>query len=140
MKVFLHPDSNHWVVYIYLYHLWGKEPYNVNPIIPLGPLITIGYLPVNLCICKPCLYMIRHQCVHHAVAHKVRMEDVVIVMLWALYCNVFSPVNETSLIVSLVGLWYIIWNAFMCFGGGVALESDLRGGWDLMLSKLPCYC
>ncbi len=28
----------------------------------------------------------------------------------------------------------------MCFGGGVALESDLQGGWDLMLSKLACYC
>ncbi len=25
------------------------------------------------------------------------------------------------------------------FGGGVALESDLQGGWDLMLSKLACY-
>ncbi len=28
----------------------------------------------------------------------------------------------------------------MCFGGDVALESDLQGGWDLMLSKLACYC
>jgi len=26
----------------------------------------------------------------------------------------------------------------MCFEGGVALESTLNGGWDLMLSKLTC--
>ncbi len=25
--------------------------------------------------------------------------------------------------------------AVVCFGGGVSLESDLQGGWDLMLSK-----
>ncbi len=31
-------------------------------------------------------------------------------------------------------------NCSVCFGGGVALESDLQGGWDLMLSKLACYC
>jgi len=29
--------------------------------------------------------------------------------------------------------------AFMCFEGGVALESPLIEGWDLMLSKLACY-
>ncbi len=53
------------------------------------------------------------------------MEGAIIVILCTLYCNVFSPVNEA---------------AFMCFGGGVALEGDLQGGWDLMLLKLACYC
>lgn len=28
----------------------------------------------------------------------------------------------------------------MCFGGGEALESEFQGGWDLILSKLVCYC
>ncbi len=26
------------------------------------------------------------------------------------------------------------------FGGCVALERDLLGGWDLRFSKLACYC
>ncbi len=37
------------------------------------------------------------------------------------------------------GLPLVCRSVIMCFGGGVALENDLQGGWDLVLSKLACY-
>ncbi len=40
--------------------------------------------------------MIRHQSIHYVTADRARMEGVIIVILCALYCNVFSLVNETQ--------------------------------------------
>ncbi len=80
--------------------------------------------------------MIRHQRIllRYCKVHFYRMEGIIIVILCALYCNVFSLVNETcgyrrvlqSLIVSLLasGLLehiHVFWR---------------QGRWDLMISTL----
>ncbi len=54
---------------------------------------TLRYMPINECICIP--PQTRHQRVDYAIAHRARIEGLIIVLLCALYCIVFSAVNET---------------------------------------------
>ncbi len=59
----------------------------------------LSYLPVKVCICiLPCSLFTQRWCIinalHYTIAYWARMEGVIII-LRALYCKVFSPVNET---------------------------------------------
>ncbi len=108
---------------------------------------TLSYLPVKICTCIPlctvCADMIRHQRI------PVRVKGAIIVISCALYTNVFSAVNETwgnltalhSNLNQLVSHHVAVClSAFMCFGGGVALQSDDAGRVGILLSKQTCYC
>lgn len=71
------------------------------------------------------------------------MKAVIIIIICALYCNVFSQLciqpSTNAVSHGVAGQPLVSLCVVMCFGGGVALESDLQGGWDIMLSKLACY-
>ncbi len=128
---------------ICIYRLWKVlGPEIVRPIISLPEdCDRLSYLRVKVCICIPCSRSHNMSSASAIMLQQTEREcgSVMIVILCALYCNVFSPVNEV--------IWQCChWLASALpvrshvFEGGVVLESDLQGGWDLMLSKLACYC
>ncbi len=105
----------------------------------------LSYLPVNVCICIPLRTLFAQtwyviSAIHYTTANRARTEGVIIVILCDLYYNVLSAVNETwgnltSLHLTLhqrcISLCRWLASglpvAFMCFGGGVALERDYAG-------------
>ncbi len=130
LKVSSHPDSNHltkWSKCIYILFIYCRRcrtiTFSSNHISQSDSprYDRLSYHPVNICICIPPRTLFTQTWyVHYAIADRVRMKGVIIVILCALYCNVFSVVNERW--GNLISL-----HSIPTFGGGVALESDFAG-------------
>ncbi len=129
-------------VFIFIYIVCGRHRIIKCPSNHIPRSEGHNRLLINVCICMPpCNLFVQTWHVisafHCAIAERARMKRIIIVILCALYCNVFSPVNETwGNLTALHSTLHQCHLAFMCFGGGVALESDLHGGWDLTLLML----